>query len=1032
MIQDVKRKIRKVVRINDYEKGLIYDEDSVSLQSIDERADSRVFHFVIRSERTYRFYRVEIVVGDNDISRTFCTCPQFISTHSCKHVAASLILYSHEIFQEGKENRFLIQSKNFLNHNANVIQKKIRKRLFLEIYIDELGYYYTSYQLTLKIGDDHFYTVRNKFYDFKSAYFDFNDQVEFGKFLTYSSSDYYFSKEDEQFLEFLFDWDETHNSFDRFSERDIKKLLEQLENRPFYFNHVFVAKVECESPIQYSLKKKEDYYCFSHDEVTPITSDYSYVLKEKKVYHLPSRERKLLSELKQAGLKEVLFEQEDIINFEKAILPVVKNQLVLDKSVEEIQLIKEPEVKLYFDFEDIITCNLCFLYGEEELSYFEQKENLLRDIEFENQVLSDLYAYSFQVTHQKIWLDDIDRIGDFLEHGLEELSQKYEVLTSSKMKNTQVLKEKRIMSTFSIGKDNIMSYSFELEDASKKDLEKILVSLKQKKKYYKMKNGNLLSLENKEMQELETLTEELDLDMNGGVIPKYRALYLDSIKNHYHIIKTDDLFGKFIENFKNYQNLELSFEDDILRSYQRIGVKWLYHIYKCDFGGILADEMGLGKSIQVIYFIKELLKENKEHQVLIVVPTSLVYNWKNEFDKFGSTISYEIIAGNKKTRQKLLESHKNVYITSYGLLREDIEWYQEKHFKVCIIDEAQNIKNMTTGITKAVKKVPCDIRFALTGTPIENSALELYSIFDFIMPGFLGSFLSFQGKYKIKEFDEQTNQLLTGLNQIISPFILRRKKTDVMKELPQKLENNIFIDLNEPQRKLYAAEVEYIQKEMDRLIQEEGFQKANFLILKLLTRLRQLCIDPKIMFEDYQGGSSKIEELIKVIKESILNGHKILLFTSFKTALDIVKKEFEKEKITSYQIDGSVPSKKRMELVEQFNQDDTNVFLIMLKAGGTGLNLTSADVVIHLDLWWNPQAENQATDRAHRIGQTKVVQVIKLISRGTIEERILELQKKKKELSDKIIEGENRGQNLLSSLTEEDIRHLLSFENKED
>ena len=276
---------------------------------------------------------------------------------------------------------------------------------------------------------------------------------------------------------------------------------------------------------------------------------------------------------------------------------------------------------------------------------------------------------------------------------------------------------------------------------------------------------------------------------------------------------------------------------------------------------------------------------------------------------------------------------------------------------------------------------------------------------------------------------EEELKKLETLSKQIKPFILRRIKKNVIKELPDKIENNIYIDLNKEQKKIYLAELEKTNREMEEIIKEEGFTKAKFKILQLLTRLRQICINPQIIYENYSVGSSKIDELIKLVKEIMENGHKILLFTSYKTALDIVNKEFNKNNISTYIIDGSTSSKKRMELVTKFNEDDTNVFLIMLKAGGTGLNLTSADVVIHLDLWWNPQVENQATDRAHRIGQKNTVEVIKLICKGTIEEKILELQNKKKILSDNLIDSNRLDQNMITDLTEKDIKNLLALDN---
>ena len=441
--------------------------------------------------------------------------------------------------------------------------------------------------------------------------------------------------------------------------------------------------------------------------------------------------------------------------------------------------------------------------------------------------------------------------------------------------------------------------------------------------------------------------------------------------------------------------------------------------------------MGLGKSIQLIYLTKLIIKENPKAKILIIAPTSLIYNWQKEFDKFGSELKYKVFAESKTQRLNELDNidDLNILITSYGLVRNDLDKYKEIPFNLVAIDEAQNIKNPNTGISKAVKSLNAEVKFALTGTPIENTLLELWSIFDFIMPGYLASKDKFQSLYNIKELDKEDNNL-NRLNTQISYFILRRKKKDVVKDLPDKLENNIYIDLGKNQKKVYAAEVQKTREELDELIQTEGWTKARFKILQLLTKLRQICIDPSIIFDNYKGESAKIDELLKIVEETKANGHKMLIFTTYKKALDLIIPKLNNIGVSSYYIDGSVSSKKRMELVDKFNNDDTDVFIITLKAGGTGLNLTSATVVIHLDLWWNPQVENQATDRAHRIGQKNTVEVIRLITKGTIEERILELQNKKRKLAELLIDNENHTENQFSKLTEDDIKMLLSMDNE--
>ncbi len=1041
-------KIKSIVNNSDFLKGRSYFSHYIEFVGVEQNGNNNIFNFNVESERTYDIYRVKIEGFKGSINNVSCTCPQFKSTRSCKHLAACLINYKDEIFHLDPKERLMNISLDILKKfKPKDIKREVKKQVNLEI---EFTTAYRGYQLVLKVGTDRLYSVRNKLGSFFECYKDLDGKVEFGKLFTYDPNKHYFSSDDKKILDYLYDYfDERGNARysnllnSYLSDKDFANLLKLLKNKPFKFNDKNVIGIYDKFPFNMNLKKKDNEYYFDIDinsDALVLTSDCEYVLCDNIIYHLNLKYRELLKIMVENKIKQLLFSEGNLDSFIKGILPIVKDQIVLDDSVsDKVIITSKPSCKLYFDLKKYIVCNIKFIYNDEEIDYFDDVSNILRDKEYEDEVLDEVLNIGFIIDKKKIILDDIDKIGEFLDFGLEELAKKYDVYTSQKIKDTNIIKNNSITSSFSIGKDNIMNFSFDLGNIQASELDAILDSVKNKKKYFKLKSGDIINIEDDNLKELDSFMDTMNMssdDIENGVIPKYRALYIDSLKSNYNIIKTDNLFNEFINNFNEYKNTNLKLtkkEKDILRDYQEIGVKWLYNIYKCGFGCILADEMGLGKSIQIIYFIKKLIEEDSESKFLIVVPTSLVYNWENEFKKFAPNLCYQVFAGLKNKRHEhLLNDNPNIYITSYGLLREDEEIYKNMDFKVCIIDEAQNIKNPSAGITKVVKKINSVCRIALTGTPIENSTIELWSIFDFIMPGFLASEQAFHRKYSIKEYDDATNNLLALLNKQISPFILRRKKQDVLSDLPDKIENNIYIDLSDKQKKLYAAEVLRVRREMDEIISSEGIEKARFMILQLLTKLRQLCIDPRLVFDDYKEESSKIENLIKVVKELIDNGHKILLFSTFKTAIDLVKKEFKNNKISSYVIDGSVPSKKRMELVDKFNSDDTNCFLITLKAGGTGLNLTSADVVIHLDIWWNPQAENQATDRAHRIGQKNKVEVIKLISTGTIEEKILELQNKKKLLSDKVIEGDNRGENLISKLSAKDIKNLLSFENKND
>ncbi len=1053
---DKHKLITKYLNQSDYIKGRYYfagyigrgnawfDKDNSNIMNLSVN---------IESERTTKIYSTDFKINldTNEILNLKCDCPQFKETKSCKHLAAVLYYYFDQIF------KFKITDKEkeeytkdlFTRIKGNNEKRKVKEEVKVQYEITTDVY---SFNLCLKVGTSKLYMAKDsKLRAFLRAIRD-NKEYNFGKNFLYSPDSCYFSKENQEIIEYLIllvDSDNRYYYGNNIINGDynIKRFLFLLQDKEFLLNNYRIEKITSEFPFNSKLNLENDNYKLKLDlknDSIPITSDFEYIQVKNTLYHLDSKKASLIKDIKDNEMDELIFNKNDKSVFVDSLLPLVKDNIIIDNKITDIKITKDVKAKLYFDlYKELVICNLNFLYDEELINYFDKDSNVLRNMDYEIEVIDDLVKADFIIDKDKIYLEDIDKIGKFLESDLLTLTEKYETYTSEKLKRVNIIKKNNIKSTFSIGMDNILSYSFDLGGISENEIVNVLESLRNNKKYYRLKSGDILDLENnKDLEELEKLTEEMDLSnsdlKNGrGVIPKYRAIYLDSLKNNkYHIIETNNLFNDLIDKFNKYKDSDISLNKDdleLLRSYQVDGVKWLYNIDKTGFGGILADEMGLGKSIQTIYYIKELLKENKDYKFLIISPTSLAYNWENEFNKFGKNIKYKVISGVRNKRRLELENIKdiNVLITTYGLVREDKEIYDTLSFKTVIIDEAQNIKNTNAEVSKCVKSVKADTKLALTGTPIENSLLELWSIFDFIMPGFLANLKTFDKKYKIKSFSEDDNLKLQNLNKLVSPFIMRRRKKDVIKDLPDKIENNIYVDLTKEQKKIYLAELEKVNKEMDEIISEGGISKARFLILQLLTKLRQIVIDPRIIYKDYKGGSGKLDEFVKVVSEMVENGHKMLVFTSFKSGLELAKSELQKVGITSYTIDGSVSSKKRMELVDKFNSDNTNVFFIMLKAGGTGLNLTSADVVIHLDLWWNPQAENQATDRAHRIGQKNVVQVVHFITKGTIEEKILDLQKKKKLLSDKLLD-ENSQANVFSELSEKDIKDLLSYDNRDD
>lgn len=1054
-----KTNIRAYVNTTDIVKGKSYDKEKITFKDSKETKGTystlKVFNFEVDSETKPTYYDVSIVIEDNkEIVKTICDCKEYRNFQSCKHIGAVFVNYYETLFKGSIINVHKITEdilNKFMPDENTLIKKELQVELIINVTEKESYYYYygrtyTDFNIKIMIGEDKLYTLGNHATAFKVAYENQEGEVYFGKNFTYIPEKYYLSNNSKTIIESYLDVCEGSYNRNIFA-KDFKTFLNKIKNTNFIINNYKIEGIKEGFPISSNLIKNNESYELDFDLEnieTLIKNDYEYILYKGNLYHLRKLEQELIDDLMENKLDKLIISKEKVDAFTKGLLKIVRKNLKIDASVNDITLPKEISTKLYFDLRSsYILVDALFKYDEKEVNYFDKSNTILRDIDYETKVINDILKYGFEIDNNKIILKDIEKEVEFLENGLENLATKYEIFTTEKFKGINIKKKTSVTSMFGIGQDNILSYTFSLGDINSNELVNIFEEIKNKKKYYRLKNGDILNLEDESLKELSDLKDDLELSdaeiiAGHGAILKYRAIYLDSLKNtKYNIIKTDNLFDNFIDKFYKFKDINLTLPKDelkILRDYQLTGVKWLYTLAKTGFGGILADEMGLGKTIQVIYYIKQMLKDNENNKFLIVVPTSLAYNWDHEFDSFGSNIKRKICVGNKDKRTKMLRNlnDTNVIITTYGLLREDEELYNNLNFNTMVIDEAQNIKNNMAGITKVVKKINAENKFALTGTPLENSILELWSIFDFIMPGYLASLTKFQSKYKIKDFDEDSEILIKGLSKQINPFILRRKKQDVVKELPDKLINDIYIELKDEQKKLYVAELERVKEEMEKIIETEGMNKARFLILQLLTQLRQICIDPSIVYDNYKDGSNKLEQLESIVNEYIKNNHKILIFSSFKTALNIVKEKLNKAKIKTYMIDGSVPAKDRIEMVDNFNNnDDVKVFLIMLKSGGTGLNLATADVVIHLDLWWNPQAENQATDRAHRIGQKNTVEVIHLITKGTIEEKILELQNKKRILSDKLIDGEIRDKNILSELTKEDIKNLLSYENKD-
>lgn len=697
--------------------------------------------------------------------------------------------------------------------------------------------------------------------------------------------------------------------------------------------------------------------------------------------------------------------------------------------------------KLDFQAQNLV-CQPIVKYGDHEYRLEEKSsDRIARELAKEHNVTKLLGNLGFVQKNKtaKLYLLSIaanDKIDAFFDEGINKLKHVGKVQATAAFR--RLLGNLKTKFNVALGirlGENTLDLSVTGNNLSPDDVQAILTAYQQKRHYFMLRNGQIHSLESPSIEDLAAVMKNLGLSLKQLIkgkmaVPAYRAFYLEKmLENRDNLQYTSNsAFKKLVDDLANGKMKEMTVPGSLqetLRPYQATGFKWMTNLLNYNLGGLLADEMGLGKTLQVIAV---LLARKKQTSLpsLIVVPASVVYNWEAEIKKFAPAIKTIVLGGAKKQRrQQLGKVTDEVLITSYDSLKRDLELYENLHFDLEVIDEAQNIKNAkaaVAAVAKAVKVIQANHRLALTGTPIENNLSELWSIFDFLMPGFLGEYEYFKNNYEKPIVRDEDQKKEKQLSQIIAPFILRRLKKDVLKDLPEKNEQIVYAQLSGRQAELYKAQTQKLIAQLNKQ-DDKDFKKQRFQVLAEITKLRELCCDPHLLYEDYRGKSAKLSASLELIQNSLADGHKVLLFSQFTSMLDLIKEKLNKMKILTFIITGSTPKQKRQELIKEFNQlKQPAIFLISLKAGGTGINLTSADVVIHYDPWWNVAAENQATDRAHRIGQKHNVQIYKLVAKGTIEEKIIDLQQRKEKLADEVLNGENFGS---STLNRTDLLQIL-------
>lgn len=707
---------------------------------------------------------------------------------------------------------------------------------------------------------------------------------------------------------------------------------------------------------------------------------------------------------------------------------------------------------------DWITCKAFSVYGEDKFSVFDRNVSAqTRDIPGEMGVfvLLSKYFNGYDAQRMELALDcrtgeyenlngedetvnmdsSEEKLYQLLKEGIPAMQKIGTVYISQAIRRMRVMKMPGIRLGVSLSA-GLLNLNLDVEGMDQAQLFDILSRYDRRKKYFRLKDGSFLDVSDGQLRELSVLKDGMqisDSELKKGKtqVPAYRAMYLDSQLKGGDLIKVekDNTFRALIRNMQTMEGHKFQIpkeQEKILRGYQKEGFYWIKTLKYNQFGGILADDMGLGKTLQVIAFLWSEFQESRPEEnrrALVVTPASLVFNWMSEIERFAPGLPATVVTGDVKERKALIQNagEREVLITSYDLLKRDLKAYQKLDFVVQIIDEAQYIKNHGTQVAKAVKEIRSEFRLALTGTPVENRLSELWSIFDFLMPGFLYSYEKFRKEIELPAVQYSNSDAMERLQKMIRPFVLRRLKKDVLKDLPDKLEKDMFSPLESEQKELYEAHTERLRL-MLGMQSDAEFRTSKLQILAEITRLRQICCYPGLIYEGYKGNSSKLEMCMELVQNAVNGGHKLLLFSQFTTMLDVLAERLKKAKISFYVLTGATSKEKRARLVKAFNEDDTSVFCISLKAGGTGLNLTAADIVIHYDPWWNLAVQNQATDRAHRIGQQNVVSVYRLFMKDTIEERIRALQEMKRELADEILSGEGIGQALISR---EEVLELL-------
>ncbi|MDU5071946.1 MAG: DEAD/DEAH box helicase [Streptococcus sp.] len=767
----------------------------------------------------------------------------------------------------------------------------------------------------------------------------------------------------------------------------------------------------------FSVQEYPDYFEMEISESERVNVFYggAVLFRKGNLYLLNPKQISLLKEIKELpqeerGRKCLQFDNSDRDRL-AACLPLF-GQLGTVSAPERLQIRPFSPI-FYFDREDDgrIRLDIQFDYGEVKVTSRQQLEQLpfSSDAVLENQLFQVCLGAGFEADFQS-WRQALkpEAVYSFFHHTIPAFEKLGQVFLSDEINQLYSVQAPQVQIE---SKGGLLEIQFDFQGIAQEEIDQAFKALTSNQDFY-ISSSDQVYFFDEETKQIRQNLQELGVELKDGSFQARKSLAysLSQLFEGRDRISFSEEFQHLAHDLTHPEDFPLG---DIrvqasLRDYQEKGVRWLQMLHHYGFGGILADDMGLGKTLQTIAFLTSQVTEDS--RVLILAPSGLIYNWADEFRKFAPQLDLAVVHGLKANREAILSENHQIYVTSYATFRQDSELYQEMAFDFLFLDEAQVMKNAQTKIAQSLRQFVVPAVFALSGTPIENHLGELWSIFQIVLPGLLPS---------KKEFMKLPADRVA---QFIKPFVMRRKKEEVLTELPDLIEVVYKNELEDQQKAIYLAQLQQMRERLAQVTDQE-FQRSRVEILSGLMRLRQICDTPALFMDDYQGASGKLDSLRDLLLQVADGGHRVLIFSQFKGMLEKIEQELPDLGLTSFKITGSTPAHDRQEMTKAFNQGERDAFLISLKAGGVGLNLTGADTVILVDLWWNPAVEAQAIGRAHRMGQEQMVEVYRLITKGTIEEKIQELQEQKKHLVSQVLDGtESR-----ASLSLAEIREILGI-----